>query len=50
MIGNIIKILQKGDYYGAGDFTELAKGKLEMVTTFKEFKRKAKRLWLSRKK
>ena len=49
MIEEIIKTLQAGDYYGAGKFTELAKGKHELVTDFKGLKRKVKRLWLKKK-
>jgi hypothetical protein len=46
MIGEIIKILQQDNYYGAGEFTEIAKGKHQMVGNFKGFKRKIKRaLW-----
>ncbi len=48
MIANIIKILQKGDYYGAGNCTEIAKGKHEMVTSWKDIKRKIKRKGKSR--
>lgn len=43
MIAEIIKILQNGEYYGAGNYTEIAKGKREMVSTWKGFKRKIKR-------
>jgi len=43
MISEIIKILQSNDFYGAGNYTEIAKGKHEIVTTFKGFKRKLKR-------
>ena len=49
MIAEIIKTLQAGDYYGAGKYTELAKGKHELVTDFKGLKRKVKRLWLKKK-
>ena len=49
MIADIIKTLQAGDYYGAGKYTELAKGKHELVTDFKGLKRKVKRLWLKKK-
>lgn len=50
MIVEIIKILQDGDYYGAGEHTEIAKGKREMITTWKGFKRKIKRtIWQSKK-
>ena len=45
MIADIIKVLQSGDFYGAGEYTEIAKGKYEYVSTFKGFKRKLKRAW-----
>ena len=50
MITEIIKILQDGDYYGAGGYTEIAKGKYEMVTSWKGIKRKIKRQWRLRKR
>jgi len=43
MIAEVIKILQDDNYYGAGEYTEIAKGKREMVSTWKGFKRKIKR-------
>jgi len=43
MISSIIENLKKGDFYGAGDYTEIAKGKNEMVTSWKGIKRKIKR-------
>ena len=43
MISEIIKILQSKDYYGAGEYTEIAKGKHQLVTNWRGFKRKAKR-------
>ena len=49
MIADIIKTLQANEYYGAGKYTELAKGKHELVTDFKGLKRKVKRLWLKKK-
>ena len=48
-ISNIIKVLQSGDFYGAGECVEIAKGKNEYVSTWREFKRKIKRVWLSKK-
>ena len=36
----IINILRSNDFYGGGEFTEIAKGKNEMVTDWKGFKRK----------
>ena len=47
MIAEIIKILQTKDFYGAGEYTEIAKGKHEMVTSCKGVKRKIQRLWQS---
>jgi len=49
MIADIIDLLQKLDYYGAGEYTEIAKGKYELVTNFKTFKTKIVRKWQSRK-
>tara|TARA_R110000787_G_scaffold273367_2_gene381058 strand:+ start:245 stop:394 length:150 start_codon:yes stop_codon:yes gene_type:complete len=49
MIVEILDVLRSGEFYGAGECTEIAKGKNEYITTFKELKRKAKRLWQSRK-
>jgi len=49
MIRDIIETLQKGDYYGAGEYTEIAKGKYEYITGWKGFKRKIKRAWQLRK-
>ena len=45
MIAEIIKTLQAGDYYGAGKYTELAKGKHELVTDFKGLKRTLVKDW-----
>ena len=50
MIAKIIDLLQSNEFYGAGEFTEIAKGKNEIVTNWKGAKRKIKRVWLSRKK
>lgn len=44
MISEIIRTLQSNEFYGAGEYTEIAKGKHEIVTTFKGFKRKCKRI------
>ena len=46
----IINILRSGEFYGAGEFTEIAKGKKEMVTNWQVFKRKIIRQWLLKKK
>ena len=50
MIKNIIDVLQGNEHYGAGKYTEIAKGKYEYVSTWNGFKRKAKRLWQSLKR
>ena len=50
MIENILKLLHSSEFYGAGEYTELAKGKNEYTTSFKGLKRKIKRVWLSSKK
>lgn len=49
MITEIIEALHKFDYFGAGEFTEIAKGKHEIATTVKGGIYKIKRLWLSKK-
>ena len=43
MIKDIIDILRSQPFYGAGKYTEIAKGKHEMVTTWRGMKRKIKR-------
>ena len=45
----ILDVLRSGNFYGAGKYTEIAKGQNEYITTFKELKRKANRLWQLRK-
>ena len=50
MISKAIKILQSDNFYGAGEFTELAKGKCQYTTSIKVLGKKIKRLWLSKKK
>jgi len=49
MITEIIDLLRKGDFYGAGKYTEIAKGENEIIQNFSVFKRKIKRKWQSRK-
>lgn len=49
MIVDIIKTLQSNDFYGGGEYIEIAKGKHEFVISWKDFKRKIKRQWLSQK-
>lgn len=44
MIIEIIKVLQGNEFYGAGKYTEIAKGKHELVTNWKGAKRKIKRI------
>jgi hypothetical protein len=44
MIADIIKLVRTNPFYGAGEFTEIAKGKNEIDNYF----RKIKRLWLSK--
>lgn len=50
MIANTISILQSNDFYGAGEFTEIAKGKHELVTDWKGLKNKLVRQWRSLRK
>jgi hypothetical protein len=50
IIPQIIKLLQSHKFYGAGQYTEFAKGKYEYVTTFKEGANKIKRAWQSQRK
>jgi len=45
MIADIIKLLQSADFNGAGEYTEIAKGKHELVTNFSVFKNKITRKW-----
>lgn len=49
MIAEIITLLQSNNFYGAGEFTEIAKGKNELTSNFRIFKRKIQRVWQSRK-
>jgi hypothetical protein len=43
-ITEVIDMLRRGEFYGAGDFVEIAKGKNEMVTTWRGLKQKVKRI------
>jgi len=43
-IKQIIDVLRGENFYGAGKFTEIAKGKNQIVTDFKGIKRKITRL------
>jgi hypothetical protein len=49
MIAEIITLLQSNPFYGAGKFTEIAKGQNEIATRKNAFE-KIKRQWRSRKK
>ena len=50
MITEVIDLLQKNNFIGAGEITEIAKGKNELVLDWKTAKNKIRRQWLSRKK
>ena len=49
MIAKIIELLQSNDFYNVSEKVEIAKGKYEMVTNFKDAKIKIKRVWLQKK-
>jgi hypothetical protein len=49
MIGEIIELLDKGEFYGESKSIEVLKGKNELVTTWKGASRKIKRIWRSKK-
>ena len=40
----IIDVLKKKEYYGAGEFTEIAKGKNQIALTWIQLKTKIKRI------
>lgn len=42
-ITEVINILRQGNFYGAGDCVEIAKGKRQIVTTWSGLKTKIKR-------
>ena len=47
MDSNIIKIidvLKKNEYHGAGEFTEIAKGKNQIALTWRQLKTKVNRI------
>lgn len=51
ILTEIIDLLQKHHFKGAGEFTEFAKGKNEYITTFKDAFKKIKRiLWQLKEK
>jgi len=43
MLKNLITLLQLHEHYGISENIEIAKGKNEMITSFKKFKRQLKR-------
>ena len=43
-ITEVIDILRRGDFYGAGDCVEIAKGKRQIVTSWSGLKKKIKRI------
>lgn len=45
MIADIIKLLRSHNFYGAGKYTEIAKGENQIDNYFRKIKR-----WLSQKK
>jgi hypothetical protein len=49
MIKDIIDLLNTSKHYGVSERVEIAKGKYEMPTTWKQCWNKIKRLWLTRK-
>jgi hypothetical protein len=49
MISEIINVLRSNEFFGAGEFTEIAKGKYQIVKTFKGAKYKIKRIIKSKK-
>lgn len=50
MITEIIKILQSGDYFGGGNFIEIAKGKHQYISSMRVGGRKIKREWQSKRR
>jgi len=44
MISEIIRTLQSNEFYGAGEYTEIAKGKNEIARDWKTAKIKIKRI------
>ena len=48
MIKQVLNLLQLDDWLNAGEFTEIAKGKYQLPTTFKGATKKIKRQWLKR--
>jgi hypothetical protein len=50
IIPDIITLLKSHTFYGAGEFTEIAKGKNEYVDNLQTGINKIKRIWHSRRK
>ena len=50
MITQFLDILRENDLYGVGENVEIAKGKHELVTNWKDVKTKIKRRWLLSRK
>jgi hypothetical protein len=48
-ITEVIDVLRRGEFYGAGEYTEIAKGKNERVITWRGLKRKVKRIIKAKK-
>lgn len=48
-ITEVIDILRKLDFYGAGHYVEIAKGNREIVTSWSGLKRKIKRIIKAKK-
>ena len=49
MIADLINLLNTEHFYGVSERVEIAKGKYEIPTTWKDAFYKIKRLWLKRK-
>lgn len=49
MIADLINLLNTEHFYGVSERVEIAKGKYEISTTWKDAFYKIKRLWLKRK-
>ena len=49
MIAKIIELLAADNHYNVSENVEIAKGKYEIITTLKGFKRKIKRGWQLKK-
>ena len=49
MIPKIIELLQSNDFYNVSETVEIAKGKYELVETFKDGVTKIKRIWQQKK-